>query len=46
VNDTALERTITLSRDIRAGLLRYAETPRDLAGQCGLASLGVEKVEA
>jgi len=39
MNGAALERSITLSRGIRAGLLRYAETPRDLAGQCGLAAM-------
>lgn len=36
---TRVDRTISLARDIRANLLRYDDAPRDLAGQCGLASM-------
>jgi hypothetical protein len=30
---------IVIARDIRAGLLARTDVPRDLAGQCGLASM-------
>lgn len=30
---------ITIARDVRAELLRHADVPRDLAGQCGLVSM-------
>jgi hypothetical protein len=36
---TRLDRAATIARDIRTGLLRYKETPRDLAGECGLAAM-------
>lgn len=36
---TLIDRAATIARDIRAGLLRFDEAPRDLAGQCGLASM-------
>jgi hypothetical protein len=34
-----LERATTIAHDVRTGLLRYRETPRDLAGECGLAAM-------
>lgn len=36
---TLIDRATTIARDVRTGLLRLHETPRDLAGQCGLASM-------
>ena len=36
---TLIARTTAIARDIRTNLLRYDETPRDLAGQCGLAAM-------
>lgn len=36
---TIIERATTIARDVRAKLLRYDESPRDLAGQCGLAAM-------
>lgn len=36
---TLIDRTTVLARDIRSALLRIDETPRDLAGQCGLAAM-------
>jgi len=36
---TLIDRATTIARDIRTDLLRYDETPRDLAGQCGLAAM-------
>lgn len=36
---TLLGRTTAIARNVRAELLNYAETPRDLAGQCGLAAM-------
>lgn len=36
---TLIDRAATIARDIRDDLLRYQETPRDLAGQCGLAAM-------
>ena len=34
-----VERATAIARDIRTDLLRYDETPRNLAGQCGLAAM-------
>jgi len=34
-----VEHATALARDIRAELLRLHETPRDLAGECGLAAM-------
>lgn len=36
---TPIERATTIARDVRTGLLRLDETPRDLAGQCGIVSM-------
>lgn len=36
---TLIDRTTTIARDVRAALLRLNETPRNLAGQCGLAAM-------
>jgi hypothetical protein len=36
---TLVDRANTIARDIRTSLLRYDETPRNLAGQCGLAAM-------
>jgi hypothetical protein len=36
---TLIDRATSIAHDIRAGLLRYEETPRNLAGQCGLAAM-------
>jgi len=36
---TLIDRTTAVAHDIRTELLSCAETPRDLAGQCGLASM-------
>lgn len=36
---TFIDRATTIARGIRTDLLRYDETPRDLAGQCGLAAM-------
>ncbi len=36
---TLIERATTIARGIRTDLLRYEETPRNLAGQCGLAAM-------
>lgn len=36
---TIVDRTTAVARTVRANLLRFAETPRDLAGQCGLAAM-------
>ena len=36
---TLIDRATTIACDIRTDLLRYDETPRDLAGQCGLAAM-------
>ena len=38
-----LEHATTIARGVRAALLRLDETPRDLAGICGLASMLVAK---
>jgi hypothetical protein len=34
-----VERATTIARDIRTELLRLKETPRNLAGECGLAAM-------
>ena len=36
---TSIERTTAVARDVRAQLLSLRESPRDLAGQCGLAAM-------
>jgi hypothetical protein len=36
---TIIDRTTTIACDIRTQLLRFDESPRDLAGQCGLAAM-------
>jgi hypothetical protein len=41
---TLIDRATTIARAARADLLCYEETPRDLAGQCGLAALLVASV--
>jgi len=38
---TLVERTTLVARDVRAELLRDAKTPRNLAGECGLAAMRV-----
>ncbi len=39
VSRNYLDRTEAIARDIRAELLRLRETPRNLAGECGLAAM-------
>lgn len=34
-----IDHAIAVARDIRKGLLRCAEAPRNLAGECGLAAM-------
>jgi hypothetical protein len=36
---TIIERATTIARDVRTGLLRHDEAPRNLAGECGLAAM-------
>lgn len=38
---TRLDQATLIARDVRTDLLRHDETPRDLAGECGLAAMRV-----